>query len=341
MITVPENFKCLGIESSCDETSASVVIGGRTVLSNVIASQIDIHKEFGGVVPEIASRKHVETILPVIDDAMKEAGYSGPDLDIIAVTCGPGLIGALLVGTCAAKGLASVWKKPVIGVNHIEGHILANLIGNPELQPPFISLVVSGGHSHIILVNEDFAYETIARTRDDAAGEAFDKIARKIGLGYPGGPLIDKCAADGDPDAFTFPRTRFPDGSLDFSFSGLKTAALNHINQHDISGCISDFAASFQKAVVSVLVNHTMEAASLRGMNTICVAGGVASNSLLRKMMRDETDKSGLRLYIPESVFCTDNAAMIACAGTYSYLKGNRDGMDLNAFATLSPGAKH
>ena len=341
-IVLPENFTCLGIESSCDETAAAVVRGGRNVLSNIISSQIDIHRKYGGVVPEIASRKHVESILPVIDSAMKEAGCEEDQIDLVAVTHGPGLIGALLVGLCAAKGLASVWKKPLIGVNHIEGHILANLIGNPGLEPPFLSLVVSGGHSHIVIVREDHSFETVARTRDDAAGEAFDKVARESGLGYPGGPLIDKASQSGDPDAYSFPRTRFADSSLDFSFSGLKTAALNHLNRAKMLGVFdqNDFAASFQDAVVSVLVDHTLEAAKRYGMDTVCVAGGVAANNLLRSRMASDTKKSGIRLYIPEMIYCTDNAAMTACAGSYSFFKGNRDDMSLNAYSSLAPGEK-
>ncbi|MHB8961677.1 MAG: tRNA (adenosine(37)-N6)-threonylcarbamoyltransferase complex transferase subunit TsaD [Saccharofermentanales bacterium] len=337
---------CLGIESSCDETAAAVVLGGRTVLSNVIASQIDLHREYGGVVPEIASRLHVEAVLPVIDSALKESGRSLEEIDLIAVTHGPGLIGALLVGLCAAKGLAFTLDKPFVGVNHIEGHILANLIDHPELEPPFITLVVSGGHSHIIKVHHDYSFEVVARTRDDAAGEAFDKIARECGLGYPGGPLIDKTSTGGNPLAIRFPRTRFPDGSLDFSFSGVKTAALNYLNnlrmKAQSSGLLledilnyPDFTASFQHAIIEVLADHTFEAASKYSMSTVCIAGGVSANRSLRSAMKQRAEAQNIRLYIPSPVYCTDNAAMIACAGTFSYLHGRRDGPDLNAFASL------
>lgn len=344
-----EQFLCLGIESSCDETAASVVLGGRTVLSNVIASQIDLHRAYGGVVPEIASRLHVEAILPVIDSALKAAGKKPEEIDLIAVTHGPGLIGALLVGVCAAKGLAFTLDKPFVGVNHIEGHILANLIDHPELEPPFISLVVSGGHSHIIIVKHDYSFEVVARTRDDAAGEAFDKIARESGLGYPGGPLIDKMSAGGNPMAIRFPRTRFPGGSLDFSFSGVKTAALNYLNNLRMKAQASgltledildypDFAASFQYAIVEVLADHTFEAAVKYSMQTVCIAGGVSANRSLRSAMKRRAEEKGIKLYIPSSVYCTDNAAMIACAGTYSYLHGRFDGPELNAFASLEIG---
>ncbi|MHB1453205.1 MAG: tRNA (adenosine(37)-N6)-threonylcarbamoyltransferase complex transferase subunit TsaD [Saccharofermentanales bacterium] len=344
-----EQFLCLGIESSCDETAASVVLGGRTVLSNIIASQIDLHRAYGGVVPEIASRLHVEAILPVIDSALKTAGKKPEEIDLIAVTHGPGLIGALLVGLCAAKGLAFTLDKPFVGVNHIEGHILANLIDHPELEPPFLSLVVSGGHSHIILVKSDYTFEVVARTRDDAAGEAFDKIARESGLGYPGGPLIDRTSTGGDPLSIKFPRTRFPGGSLDFSFSGVKTAALNYLNNLRMKAQVSgtsledildypDFAASFQYAIVEVLADHTFEAASKYSMQTVCVAGGVSANRSLRSAMKRRAEEKGIRLFIPSPVYCTDNAAMIACAGTYSYLHGRHDGPDLNAFASLEIG---
>ncbi len=345
-----ERFLCLGIESSCDETAASVVMDGRTVLSNVIASQIDLHREYGGVVPEIASRLHVDAILPVIDRALKEAGRTADEMDLIAVTNGPGLIGALLVGLCAAKGLAFTLDKPFVGVNHIEGHILANLLGHPELDPPFMALVVSGGHSHIILVKQDFTFEVIARTRDDAAGEAFDKIARESGLGYPGGPAIDHISAGGDPEAIRFPHTRFPGGSLDFSFSGVKTAALNYLNGQRMKARVAgvptedmirlpDFAASFQHAIVEVLADRTFEAAARYRADTVCVAGGVSSNRALRDAMRIRAEREGIRLFIPEPVYCTDNAAMIACAGTFAYRNGRRDGPDLNAWASLEVGS--
>ncbi|MHB1485497.1 MAG: tRNA (adenosine(37)-N6)-threonylcarbamoyltransferase complex transferase subunit TsaD [Saccharofermentanales bacterium] len=349
-------FLCLGIESSCDETAASVVEQGRLIRSNIIASQIDLHKQYGGVVPEIASRMHVEAVLPVIDDALQEAGCTLEDIDLIAVTYGPGLVGALLVGLCAAKGLAAVSGIPLIGVNHIEGHIAANLIANPELEPPFLCLVVSGGHSHIVMVNDYNNYEVIARTRDDAAGEAFDKIARACGLGYPGGPLIDKVSQGGDPYgsrvgdpyAIHFPKTNFPDGSLDFSFSGVKTAALNYLNKIEMQSRLTgqlfkeiidypDFTASFQQAIVDVLADHTFKAAEKYKITKICIAGGVSANRALRKTMNEKADMLGFTLFVPPPVLCTDNAAMIACAGYYSYInrKTSTGGMDLNACPSL------
>jgi N6-L-threonylcarbamoyladenine synthase len=339
-------FLCLGIESSCDETAASVVADGRTVLSNIIASQVDFHKQYGGVVPEIASRMHVEAILPVIDEALRTAGCALEDISLIAVTYGPGLVGALLVGICAAKGLAAVAHKPLIGVNHIEGHISANLIAHPSLEPPFLSLVASGGHSHIVMVHDYNEFEVMARTRDDAAGEAFDKIARACGLGYPGGPLIDQVSSGGDAFAVSFPQTRFPDGSLDFSFSGVKTAALNYLNRIQMTAekngetlktvlNYPDFTASFQRAIVEVLVDHTFEAAKARGIKKVCMAGGVSANRALRLAMENRAAKEGVEFFAPPVVLCTDNAAMIACAGYFSFQKGNTSGMDLNAIPSL------
>lgn len=345
-------FICLGIESSCDETAAAVVENGRIIRSNIIASQIDLHKQYGGVVPEIASRMHVESILPVIDEALADACITLNDIDLIAVTYGPGLVGALLVGLCAAKGIAAVTGKPFIGVNHIEGHIAAVLIANPGLEPPFLCLVVSGGHSHIVIVHDYNKYEVIARTRDDAAGEAFDKIARACGLGYPGGPLIDKVSQGGNAYAINFPKTTFPNGSLDFSFSGVKTAALNYMNKIEMQARLSgqafkdiinypDFAASFQQAIVDVLADHTFEAAKRHNIKKICIAGGVAANRALREEMKNRACKSGLELFVPPVALCTDNAAMIACAGYYSY-KNTKPGtrsrageMDLNANPSL------
>jgi N6-L-threonylcarbamoyladenine synthase len=337
----------LGIESSCDETAAAVVRGGREVMSNIIASQAEQHKAYGGVVPEIASRMHVKSILPVIDEALRQSGFPLSHMDAIAVTYGPGLVGSLLVGLSAAKGIAAATGKPLVGVHHIEGHIAANLIDHPELNPPFICLVASGGHSHIVLAKEDFTYEILARTRDDAPGEAFDKIARACGLGYPGGPLIDQVSQGGDPNAFLLPRTRFPDGSLDFSFSGVKTAALNILNRLEMRAategktlrdvlCIADFAASFQQAIVEVLAENTWEAACQKGISTVCIAGGVSANSALRSIMRREADRRGLRLYIPPLQLCTDNAAMIASAGTFAFQHGRISAMDLNANPSLN-----
>lgn len=339
-------FLCLGIESSCDETAAAVVRGGREILSNIIASQVDLHKQYGGVVPEIASRLHVESVLPVIDEALTKSGHTLDEIDAIAVTYGPGLVGALLVGLCAAKGLSAVLKKPLVGVNHIEGHIAANLLGNPELNPPFICLVASGGHSHIVLVNENYSYEVIARTRDDAPGEAFDKIARACGLGYPGGPLIDSASRGGNPYAIPFPKTRFPEGSLDFSFSGVKTSALNYLNRlemqaqkegNKLSDVLDypDFTASFQQAIVDVLSDHTFEAANRYSQRTVCIAGGVSANSALRTTMRAKAKEQNMNLHIPPMILCTDNAAMIAAAGTFAFMNGRVDGLDLNAYPSL------
>lgn len=336
----------LGIESSCDETAAAVVADGRIILSNVIASQADLHSQYGGVVPEIASRQHVEAILPVIDQSLRDAGVTLSDIDAIAVTAGPGLVGALLVGVSAAKGLAEVSGKPLIAVHHIAGHIAANYLADPALEPPFLCLVVSGGHSHLILVADDGSFQTLARTRDDAAGEAFDKIARAVGLGYPGGPLLDRAAEGGRPDAFAFPKTRFPD-NLDFSFSGLKTAALNQLNQvrqtaardgvaFEERFCLADFAASFQKAVADVLVEHTQIAAREIGIRKIAMAGGVAANRTLRLQMQVMAQEASLSLTIPPLILCTDNAAMIAAAGYRDYIAGRFAGRSLNARSSLN-----
>ena len=334
----------LGIETSCDETSAAVVVNGRKILSNIIASQIDLHAEYGGVVPEIASRKHVELILPVIDSALKEAGIDLEDVDAIAVTYGPGLVGALLVGVTAAKAIAAALDKPLIKVHHIEGHIAANYISHPDLKPPYIGLIVSGGHSHIVHVKDYLDFEILGITRDDAAGEVFDKIARVLGLGYPGGPVIDKQAKLGNPKAVHFPRVNFPNGSYDFSFSGLKTAVINHINQARQKGeelNIPDICASFQQAVVDVLVDHTLKAAKSLDVNTIALAGGVASNSQLRETLQSRAQKIGMDAIFPTPVLCTDNAAMIASAGYYSFLKDEFADLTLNAIPYLSIGEGH
>lgn len=329
----------LGIETSCDETSASVVASGRKVLSNIISSQIDLHKKFGGVVPEIASRRHVELILPVVDEALSQANISLSDVDIIGATYGPGLVGALLVGLTAAKSLSFALSKPFVGVNHIGGHIAANYLEHPGLEPPFICLVVSGGHSHIIHVTDYDRYEILGATRDDAAGEVFDKVARAAGLGYPGGPLIDKAAKSGNSSAIDFPRVRFSDGSLDFSFSGLKTAALNYLNSVSQKGeifSLADFAASFQLAVVDILVENTIKGALRKNADKIVLAGGVAANSALRQKLQDEGCKKGFSVFYPSPVLCTDNGAMIACSAFYEYQKGHVCGLDLNA----DPGLK-
>lgn len=328
----------LGIETSCDETSAAVVVNGRQVLSNVISSQIEIHKEYGGVVPEIASRKHVECINFVIRQALQDANLTFQQVDAIAVTYGPGLVGALLVGLSAAKGLAYALHKPLIGVHHIEGHMSANYLSHPGLVPPFLCLVASGGHSHIVKVTAYGSYEILGQTRDDAAGEAFDKIARGLGLGYPGGPAIDREARKGDSGAISFPKTKFA-GSLDFSFSGIKTAVLNYMHNQQQKGIdisIPDICASFQQTVVEMLVSNTLQAAVQENIQTICLAGGVAANSGLRKAFTERCEAAGYQFYCPELILCTDNAAMIASAGYYRYLDGDVKSLDLNA----SPGLK-
>ncbi|MDK2810384.1 MAG: tRNA N6-adenosine threonylcarbamoyltransferase [Petroclostridium sp.] len=335
--------KCfiLGIETSCDETSAAVVENGRKILSNVISSQVDLHKRYGGVVPEIASRKHVEIINAVIQDSLEQAGVTFRDIDVIGVTYGPGLVGALLVGVSAAKALAFALDKPLVGVHHIEGHIAANYLEHQDLQPPYICLVASGGHSHIVHIQDYNTFEILGQTRDDAAGEAFDKVARVIGLGYPGGPLIDKLAKQGNKDAVKFPKVSFDDGSLDFSFSGVKTAVLNYVNKLEQKGETynrADIAASFQNAVVEVLVDKTVVAAQKLGINTIALAGGVAANSALRQLLAERAKKNGLEVYYPSPILCTDNAAMIACAAYYEFIAGKRADLDLNAVPNLRLG---
>lgn len=336
-----EKTTVLAIESSCDETAAAVVVNGREVLSNVISSQIDIHKLYGGVVPEIASRKHIEKINQVIQEALEESDKTMEDIDAVCVTYGPGLVGALLVGVGAAKALAYATHKPLVGVHHIEGHISANFIENKDLEPPFLCLVASGGHSHLVIVKEYGEYEILGRTRDDAAGEAFDKVARAIGLGYPGGPKIDKLAKEGDPDAIEFPKASIDGAPYDFSFSGVKSAVLNYINgckMKQVPYDEADIAASFQKAVVGVLVDHTMKAAKDYGIKKVAIAGGVACNSALRQAMEDACQKRGYKFYRPSPILCTDNAAMIGAAGYYEYKKGVRHGWDLNAVPGLKLG---
>lgn len=333
----------LAIESSCDETAAAVVKNGREVLSNVISSQIELHKLYGGVVPEIASRKHIEKINQVIEEALSTAGVTLDDLDAIGVTYGPGLVGALLVGVAEAKAIAYAKKLPLVGVHHIEGHISANFIENKELEPPFVCLVVSGGHTHLVCVKDYGEYEILGRTRDDAAGEAFDKVARAIGLGYPGGPKIDKLSKEGNPDAIQFPRAKVGDCPYDFSFSGVKSAVLNYLNQAQMKGeevNRADLAASFQKAVVDVLVEHTMMAAKDYGMDKVAIAGGVASNGTLRAAMEKACEENGYQFFRPSPIFCTDNAAMIGAAAYYEYKKGTRHGWDLNAVPNLKLGER-
>ena len=342
-MSTEKDIYILGIESSCDETAASVVKNGRVVLSNVISSQIDLHTLYGGVVPEIASRKHIERINQVIQEALDTAGMTLDDLDAIGVTYGPGLVGALLVGVAEAKAISYAKKLPLVGVHHIEGHISANYIENPDLEPPFVCLVVSGGHTHLVVVRDYGKYEILGRTRDDAAGEAFDKVARAIGLGYPGGPKIDKLAKEGDPEAISFPRPRFEDSPYDFSFSGLKSAVLNYLNGCQMKGIEvnrADVAASFQKAVCDVLVEHAMIAVKESGLNKFAIAGGVASNSALRAAFEKACAERHMEFYHPSPIFCTDNAAMIGSAAYYEFIAGKRDGLDLNAVPNLKLGEK-
>lgn len=333
-----ENKLILGIESSCDETAAAVVQNGREVLSNVISSQIDIHKKYGGVVPEIASRNHILNISQVIEGALEEAGKSFDDLDAIAVTYGPGLIGALLVGVSTAKAICSAKRLPLVAVNHIHGHIAANYITHPDLEPPFVCLVASGGHSHIVYVKDYLEFEILGRTRDDAAGEAFDKIARVLGLGYPGGPKIEKLAEQGKTDAVRFPQVEFSDNCFDFSFSGVKTAVINHLHKLEQRGetyNAADIAASFQYAVVNALTEHTIRAAQAKGADKLVLAGGVSANGALRRSFDAAAQKNHMRLFYPKPILCTDNAAMIASAGYYKALAGDYADSSLNATANL------
>lgn len=333
-----KNVYVLAIESSCDETAAAVVKNGREVLSNVIYTQIALHTQFGGVVPEIASRKHIEKINQVIEQALQEANLELQDMTAIAVTYGPGLVGALLVGVAEAKAISFASGIPLVGVHHISGHISANYIEHKDLEPPFICLVASGGHSHLVMVKDYGNYEIIGRTRDDAAGEAFDKVARAIGLGYPGGPKIDKLAKEGNPDAISFPRAKVAENEYDFSFSGLKSAVLNYLNSCQMKGETvnpADVAASFQRAVIDVLVGHSLHAVKQFGCSKFAIAGGVASNSSLRQAFEQECARQGIQFYHPSPIFCTDNAAMIGVAGYYEYMAGVRHGYDLNAVPNL------
>ncbi|MBE5822036.1 MAG: tRNA (adenosine(37)-N6)-threonylcarbamoyltransferase complex transferase subunit TsaD [Clostridiales bacterium] len=332
-----KNILCLGIESSCDETSVAVIKNGRQVLSNVISSQIEIHKKFGGVVPEIASRNHIENINIVIKQALDEANVTLEDIDIIGVTYGPGLVGALLVGLSAAKGLAYALNKPLVGVHHIEGHIAANYIEHKRLKPPFVSLVISGGHTHLIHVKDYTNFEILGKTRDDAVGEAFDKVARVIGLGYPGGPKIDKLAKDGKI-TYNFPRSHFD--NLDFSFSGVKTAVLNTVNNSKEEIIKEDICISFEQAVSDVLVQNSLKALKQTGLNKLVLAGGVAANSYIRKELENALSKNGYELYYPSNILCTDNAAMIASAAHYTYKAGFTSDIDINAIANLKIGEK-
>ncbi len=333
----------LALETSCDETSASVIADGRKVLSNVISSQVPVHQKFGGVVPEIASRKHVENVLPVIDQALREAGVALTDISAIGVTYGPGLVGALLVGVSVAKALAFATDIPLIGVNHLEGHIFANFLSHPELEPPFMALVVSGGHTSLVHVKDYNHFELLGQTRDDAAGEAFDKVARVMKLPYPGGPYIDELAKKGNPDAIPFPRALTGRDNFEFSFSGLKSAVLNYLNSAAQKGeeiNPADVAASFQAAVVDVLVSKVLQAAQKCGVKQIVLAGGVAANSGLKVRLGEECQQSGIGLFYPDLILCTDNAAMIACRAYYQYIDGDYADLHLNALPSLKLGSR-
>ena len=338
-----DEIKILAIESSCDETAAAVVVNGRDVRSNVISSQIDLHTLYGGVVPEIASRKHIEKINQVIEKALADAQMTLDDIDAVGVTYGPGLVGALLVGVAEAKAISFARRLPLIGVHHIEGHISANYIEHPDLEPPFACLVVSGGHTHLVIVKEYGVYEIIGKTRDDAAGEAFDKVARAIGLGYPGGPKIDRAAKEGNADAIHFPRAKVAGSEYDFSFSGLKSAVLNYLNgcrMRQEEFCQADVAASFQKAVTDVLVEHAMTAVDTYHFSKFAIAGGVASNTALRAAMEEACRERGVSFYRPSPVLCTDNAAMIGTAAYYEFLRGERSDYSLNAVPSLKLGER-
>ena len=333
-----EDKYILAIESSCDETSAAVVVNGREVLSNVIASQISTHEKYGGVVPEVASRMHIEAVSGVVEEALLEANITLDKIDAIGVTYGPGLVGALLVGLQFAKGLAFSSKKPLVGVNDIEGHICANYIQHKDLKPPFVSLVVSGGHTFIVHVKDYGKYEVIGQTRDDAAGEAYDKVARALGLGYPGGPKIDKLAKEGNPKAIVFPKANFHEETLDFSFSGVKSAVLNYLNKckmQNIEVNKADVAASFQQAVVDVLKDNVLLTCKKKNVKTIAIAGGVASNSTLRETLTNAASKRGIEVLFPAPILCTDNAAMIGSAAYFNFINGKISDLNLNAKPNL------
>ena len=333
----------LAVESSCDETAVALVRDGRTVLADCIASSVEMHRIYGGVVPEIASREHIKAVNYVIRRALAEAGVGLPEITAVGVTYGPGLVGALLVGVAEAKALAYAAKKPLIGVHHIEGHVSANFIEHPDLEPPFVCLIVSGGHTHLVIVKDYGKFEILGRTRDDAAGEAFDKVARAVGLGYPGGPKVDRTAREGNPHAIEFPRGKVDGSPYDFSFSGLKSAVLNHINHAKMTGeeiHVPDLVASFQNSVVDSLVSRTVMAAKEYGYGQVAIAGGVASNTALRAAMEQACNKAGIRCCYPSPVLCTDNAAMIGAAAYYEYCNGNIAGWDLNAVPNLKLGER-
>ncbi len=328
----------MGIESSCDDTAVAVVKNGEEVLSNLVSSQVDLHGRFGGVVPEVASRRHLDIINLLVEEALREAAKDFSDLSAIAVTYGPGLVGALLIGVATAKALAFSCDLPLIAVNHITGHIYANFLVHGGLQFPLLSLIVSGGHTNLVYMEQHGKYEIMGRTRDDAAGEVFDKAARAVNLGYPGGPVIDKLSQEGDPEAIKFPRAFLEEGSLDFSFSGLKSAVLNYLNRQKQKGeevNLKDLSAGFQQAVVDVLVDKTFMAADKKGVERIALSGGVAANTTLRAALSKSAKENGYELYYPPLNFCTDNAAMIACAGYYQYLDKNFAPLDLNAVPNL------
>lgn len=333
-----EKLLTLAIESSCDETSVALVLEGREILSNIISSQIDVHKLYGGVVPEIASRHHLSNINNVVGEALEKAECTLQEVDFISVTYGPGLVGAVLIGLATAKAYALSLKKPIVGVNHIQGHICANYIEHKELKPPFIALVISGGHTSIVNAKGYNSYEVLGTTRDDAVGEAFDKVARVLGLGYPGGPIIDEISKKGDENAINFKRVFLEKDSLDFSFSGIKTGVLNYINNERQGGReinIANVAASFQKAVSDVIVQKAISAVTKLKKDKLVIAGGVAANSRLREMLKEECEKKGIELYYPSNILCTDNGAMIGCAGYYKFKEGIVDGLDMDAHANL------
>ena len=332
-------FLTLGIESSCDETAAAVLADGRQVLSNVISTQIEIHKQYGGVVPEIASRHHLTNVNRVIEQALNEANVTMDQIDLVGVTYGPGLVGALVIGIAAAKAVSFATDTPLVGVNHMYGHVSSNFITYPELEPPFISLVVSGGHTNIIEMEDYTSCNVIGATRDDAAGEAYDKVARVIGLGYPGGPKIDKLAKEGNPDAIKFKRVWLEKDSYDFSFSGLKTSVLNYVNhckQKGIEINRADVAAGFQEAAVEVLVEKSVKCAKEKGYGSLVLAGGVGANSRLRQALQQRCNEEGIKLYVPDRGLCTDNAAMIAVAAYYKYKAHGEDNLYLDADPGLS-----